>query len=187
VRIRWAPGHTGIEGNEAADKLADQGALQDWDADSKPTVSGIKSIFRDLRRQAQSSWWAKCHTKLSTQYKKWGLDYRVRPLPELDLKRSTLHRLLAIRTAHGDFCWYHQKFAHGDAKLTCSCGHLKDPEHLVRCRKVARTFSRWPQPPYAPPSDRREGLEYLQRLMAAPADFAKFLEVTEFYSRICTR
>ena len=26
VKIRWAPGHTGIEGNEAADRLADLGA-----------------------------------------------------------------------------------------------------------------------------------------------------------------
>lgn len=26
IKIRWAPGHTGIEGNEAANKLADLGA-----------------------------------------------------------------------------------------------------------------------------------------------------------------
>ena len=43
VKIRWAPGHTGIEGNEAADRLADLGAQQDWDTGlaSEPTVSGI--------------------------------------------------------------------------------------------------------------------------------------------------
>ena len=70
---------------------------------SEPIVSGIRSIYRDLRRQAQHSWWAKRGTKLSAWYKKWRLEYRVKPLLELDLTRTTLHRLLALRSSHGDF------------------------------------------------------------------------------------
>src|SRR5438045_3523151 len=155
VRIQWAPGHTGIEGNEATDRLADLGAQQDWDTGmaSEPTVSGIRSIYRDLWRQAQHSWWAKCSTKLSAWYKKWHLEYRVRPLPELDLPQATLHCLLALRSSHGDFSWYHMKFAHNDAKLDCSCGQKKTPTHLVHCRKMARLFGQWPvQPPFPPSS-----------------------------------
>jgi len=154
---------------------------------SEPTVSGIRSIYRDLRRQAQRSWWAKCSTKLSAWYKKWHLEYRVRPLPELDLPRATLHRLLALRSSHGDFSWYHMKFAHNDAKLDCSCGRKKTPTHLVHCRKTARLFGQWPVRPPFPPSSLSESIGYLSCLMAKPADFAKFLEVTEFYSKICTR
>jgi ribonuclease HI len=55
IKIRWAPRHTGIEGNEAADKLAGLGAQQHWDAGlaSEPTASGIRSVYRDLRKDAQ--------------------------------------------------------------------------------------------------------------------------------------
>ena len=113
VSIKWSPGHTGIEGNEAADKLADLGALKsDWDAglSSEPTVSGIRSIYRQHRHFAQQAWWEKVSPKLSKWYAKWGLDYKVGLPKELDLPRATLHRLLAIRSSHGDFAWYHRKF-----------------------------------------------------------------------------
>ena len=73
IRIRWALGHMGIKGNKAADKLADLGAATDkWDAAiaSEPTVSGIRSIFRSLRKGAQVQWWAARATKLSTWYRK---------------------------------------------------------------------------------------------------------------------
>jgi hypothetical protein len=71
VKIRWAPGHTGIDGNEAADKLVGLGAIQQLDAglDSQPTASGIRSVYKDLRRAAQCSWWEKCIAKLSAWYR----------------------------------------------------------------------------------------------------------------------
>ena len=161
----------------------------DLDQASKPTVSGIRSIFRKLRNEAQLSWWTQRSAKLSNWYKKWNLDYKVTPLLELDLPRATLHRLLAIRSSHGDFSWYHTKFAHEDAQLLCSCGRHKTPEHIVHCRKTttASKFRQWPQRPPAPPSSLTTGIDYLSRLMAKPADFAELLKVTGFYSTICTR
>jgi hypothetical protein len=106
IQVKWALGHTGIVGNEAADALADLGAgetpPQHGDA-AAPTISGIRSIMRDIQLQAQEAWWRKVQPKLSANYKRWNLQYQVKAPPELHLPRAKLHRLLALRTTHGDF------------------------------------------------------------------------------------
>ena len=68
--------------------------------------------------------------------------YEVKPRPELLLRRTTLHRWLALRSAHGDFAWYYRKFGYKDAKVVYACGRLKTPEHLAIYYKSRRTFGR---------------------------------------------
>ncbi|RAL58119.1 hypothetical protein DID88_002394 [Monilinia fructigena] len=187
IRIKWSPGHTEIEGNEAADRLADTGAhTPDCDPGpaSLPTISGIGSIFCDLRSGAQQSWWIKRKAKLSAHYLKWDLTYRVGLPPELDLPRNQLHRLLAIRSAHGDFAWYHNKFRHANALTECSCGAAKAPMHLVHCPRSHKRFKDWPSRPPIPPTSNAEGLRYLTHLLSNPMDFAKFLDVTGCYTHL---
>jgi hypothetical protein len=181
----------GIEGNEEADTLAGSAAdpfSPKWIDDPialRPTVSGIRSLARDIKKTAMDSWWATVEPKLSSRYRKWAFPYAVRPLKELDLPRSTLHRLLAIRTGHGDFDWYHKKFKHDDAVLNCSCVKKKTPDHLVHCRKTFRFLWNWPFKPKRPPRNQSEGWDYLRLLQGSPRDFEKFLQLTGFYSRIC--
>ena len=135
VFIKWAPGHSGIEGNEIADGLANLEARQSSYPTGKaamPRLSGIKFIARTTLHNMQRVWWSKNRYKLSEWYKRWDLGYSPRSGPaELDLPRASLARLLSIRSMHGDFAWYHQKFHHDDANLTCSCGLDKTPEHLA--------------------------------------------------------
>jgi hypothetical protein len=150
IRLKWSPGHMGIEGNEAADALANQGALSEppnEGPESLPTVSGIRSICGGLRDDARAAWWTKASAKLSRWYRQWDFAYEVKPLPELDLHRPVLHRWLALRSSHRDFDWYHRRFQHEVAKLTCSCGRNKSPKHLALCTKAQRLA---PTPPPSP-------------------------------------
>ena len=122
---------------------------------------------------------------LSMEYKRWNLPYDIKPPPELTLPRAKLQRLLAIRTAHGDFTTYHTRFKHENATMKCSCGRAKTPLHLVFCTKVRKSFSKWPGKLHYPPRNSEEGMAYLKSLFKAPDTFAELLNVSEFYSRIC--
>lgn len=117
--------------------------------------------------------------KLSPWYRRWRLPYKTTPQAVLTLSRRVLGKLLAIRTMHSDFAWYHRKFRHEDAVLLCSCGKDKSPDHLVHCPRMRRLFRQWPiQPPW-PPTNTKEGIEYLQQLLSHPEDFSEFLRLAE--------
>ncbi|KAH9859187.1 hypothetical protein J1614_012264 [Plenodomus biglobosus] len=193
IQVRWSPGHEGIIGNEEADSLADAEARNPsppYGMARHPTTSGIRSVARTLLNQARQGWWDVRKTKLSTWYNQWELPYSTSTSPpELELSRPTLAKLIAIRTKHRDFAWYHKKFNHPDAQLKCSCSRLKTPEHIALCRKtkVKAIFRRWPQRPTLPPSHGREGVQYLAGVIVEPRDFETLLQVTGFYKDICTR
>ncbi|RAL67736.1 hypothetical protein DID88_008469 [Monilinia fructigena] len=177
--------HMGIEGNETADELADAGANEgrmDDDRSAEPTISGIGTTARALADAATSDWWSRCLTGLSASYRKWGLGYSIAEPPELRLPRTLLHRLLAARTAHGDFAQYHRRFGHTDAELNCLCGYAKTPEHLVFCEISQRKFHAWPAKPERPPSRPKEGRRYMSAILAHPKLFEDFLTVTQYFA-----
>ena len=76
IRIKWSPGHMGIEGNEEADALAGSAAdplSPKWIDDPialQPTVCGIQSLARGIKKMAMASWWATVEPKLSGRYRK---------------------------------------------------------------------------------------------------------------------
>ncbi|KAK1916570.1 hypothetical protein P3342_012194 [Pyrenophora teres f. teres] len=184
VRARWAPGHTGIPGNELADQIADDEAKDPhppFGQANNPTYSGIRSIGRSLLEQARHNWWDTKRGKLSAWYSQWRLSYATRRPPTmLTLPRRVLAKALMIRSKHGDFAWYHRRFNHEDATLECVCGRAKTPEHIVFCRRTQSKFRYWPLRPDAP-STREEGLKYLKELMGQPNEFVAFIKVTNCY------
>jgi ribonuclease HI len=192
AEVKWCPGHMGIQGNEMADEEAKRGVQAPRDREAGPTLAGMKAMARQTLRENRGAVWRKATSALSGRYTSWGLEYDYGPCPEqLKLGRTDLHRLLAIRTGHGDFAWYHRKYhPEEEVNMRCSCGMAKTPDHLVHCRKTRTRIAKWPRRNDRPvrtmrtPQDRNK---YLRELLDDPSRFAKFLKVTGFYKDICLK
>ncbi|RAL62127.1 hypothetical protein DID88_002613 [Monilinia fructigena] len=168
----------GIEGNEAADELANTGAnaergRTDDDRSAEPTISGIGTTAKALADIATSDWWSQCHPGLSASYRRWKLGYSVtEPQNCASPVQCYIGSWLPERP-HGDFAQYHRRFGHTEAELTCLCGFEKAPDHLVFCEISQRKFHAWPARPERPPSRPEEGRRYLSALLAHPELFEK--------------
>jgi ribonuclease HI len=174
VDIRWAPGHTGIIGNEMADLLAKRGAQSAPPTRHPPTRSYVKRQLGIQNRADYEGWW---YRNQPPKYARWGLSTSLKQTPELaTLSRIELHHLLAARSGHGDFASYHERFKHEDAVLECTCGKRKTPTHIFSCQK-ARRRKRWIPP--------RGGIE--TAIGTQWSNFIQRAKATDFFQDICPR
>ena len=140
------------------------------------TVARLRRVAREKAAAAFKSWWERA---APARYKELGIQLASGYPPELELTRTTLHRLLAARSGHGDFADYHERFEHEDAVLECSCGKREAPEHFLLCDKVrARDLPRLV-------GSCRDKIRTL--LAGPPKKFANFIEKIDFYGKICPR
>ena len=84
-----------------------------------------------------------------------------------------------MRTMHGDFAWYHQKYRHSDAERLYSRGKDKSLDHLIHCPRIRRCFRQLLMQPAWPSNNTKEIIMYLQQLLSNPEDLADFLGLVE--------
>jgi len=176
TQVLWVPGHSSIPGNEQADKLAKAASSLLEPEGAQPTLAYLRRIARQKPKEAFETWWS---TSAPEQYKRLNLKATTGCPPELTLPRAALHHLLAARSLHGDFAAYHERFDHGDARLVCSCGRRKAPDHIFYCRKVPQRH----RMRLAPSPNAAVNL-------AIGRDFTKFIDLSKdsaFFGKICPR
>ncbi|KAJ4176432.1 hypothetical protein NW755_14951 [Fusarium falciforme] len=176
VRVKWCPGHEGIEGNERADALAKAGSALPEPPGAQPTLAFVRRQAKARPRAKFSTWWA---ANTPEAYKPLRLKALLKCPKELQVPRGALHHLLAARSAHGDFAGYHERFQHEDARLNCSCGRRKSPDHLFYCRKIIPS-----KRPRLAPAPRKA----IERIIGRDfEDYIKFTKATAFFTVVCPR
>lgn len=190
VRVRWCPGHQGIPGNDRADELAKAGSAGPPDPDPRAqqtTYSGAGTVLRAILSNIEKDWWRKELCERSPAYREWKFQYTPRKEPEeLRLPRPLLGHYLAMRTGHGDFKAYHDRFNHQDANTSCAwCWKRTSPEHPVHCRYSRAVWRNWPWPnndrPAGPPN-RAQRWKFFQTSFGQPKSFEAFSIATNYFS-----
>ncbi|KAI0993970.1 hypothetical protein K3495_g14214 [Podosphaera aphanis] len=177
VKIRWVPGHSGVEGNKLADLEAKKGASMPCLDPLEHSLSSLKKWQKAKEKESRDEWWRE---HIPPSYSKLQIINAPRSPKELLLTRKSLGQLIAARTGHGDFAAYHSRFKHEEARVNCLCGSPKTPTHFLFCRILRRRGGR-------PPGPTNQLLPSLLGTSKGAIILTKWLDHSRYFEDICPR
>jgi ribonuclease HI len=180
VEVRWVPGHSGIAGNEAADKLAKKGAALDG-SHIPPSPSYLR---REAKQRTRAETRAAYFRDAPQSYQDLGIQPHTKSgrTREHKLPRWVLGRLLAARSGHGDFAAYHERFRHEAYLADCSCGKPKAPVHFFFCPPTRKRWKdRWKGPKASPSAT----IDWALSTANGAEEFGRYVRETSFFKDIC--
>ena len=134
IEIVWTPGHSEVEGNEVADRLAKEAAVEAKDLEEETSVVTVQ----DIKRHARASIWSKWQQRWDIG--EFGRDfYLCKPFldsnPRLDFPNTRMFKqILQLRTGYSILNDYRHKLGQCESGL-CECGQMETVQHyLLQCQ-----------------------------------------------------
>nr|ABW72065.1 TE1b [Blumeria hordei] len=143
VSVKWIPAHSGIEGNEEADRAARFRASGNLPIkESQPgsvTLAYVRRLMNQKRQALLDDWWEE---SCPPRYRKLCLLMRRRKPREQTLSRRLLRELISARTGHGNFASCHRRFNNFTSSMECACGGETSSLHFIHYRLQAHQTRR---------------------------------------------
>ncbi|KAH7556799.1 hypothetical protein BM1_06233 [Bipolaris maydis] len=133
IFLKWAPGHTDIEGNEKADSLAKE-ATKQTPKKSQTSLAFLGTKIKLLQRASQAEEWRKYREIAREKKTSYGAIFDLKLKNQLDIPRGTKRDIssafYSLKIGHGYFNAYLKKVKRRECDR-CKCGRPQTAEHLL--------------------------------------------------------